>query len=657
MTWVASERVVNGQGARSFWASVHGGMSRKPGLAVRSAVTLLGVALLSTALTVRLGQGRDGCISGPGPLTLCAASDMAKLPNHGPVPLEGPHLDLRTGTGIELRAARNETVAFQIVLRGKATSPTSARLKVSDLEGPSGARLPADTYVQRFLEHYVWVSPGGYTWGPPSKVLPWPDFYPDALIPFRSSCGERRRIVEEIKVPTPDGANQAIWVDVYVPPEQPPGSYSGRITVEAEGDAQSISLRLQVRTAVLPDRPTIDAVGEAYDAYRREGVGEDMSSEAWRRIAHCYHQVAHAHRVVFVERKGWLGPDARNPGARLDEWQPYDLTVGPLLTGELFTPARGYVGPGQNVAVTVWRIPWPQLYNGRLENPLSDAELARYEASARLWDEHAVGKGWTNTRYFAYVFDEVDGPRDIGAGEAPPAAAAYLVMAHREMKRLQRALDAGATRNRIDLMWTSHSDPSQWQGLAGLDLVGTIRLWVPAAEAAPPGFLTERARQGERIWFYHAGHPFIGVHSINASGIDLRTWGLAAARYGFHGQFMWAVNAGDPENPYNKPSYKSGEDRFGNGTLVYPGAMLTTIGFPPAPGPIPSMRLKAWRRGLEDAALVQVARQAGHGEEVDRLLRELIPVAFADARGQPSWPQEPGPWEDFRRKLLDLASP
>lgn len=280
----------------------------------------------------------------------------------------------------------------------------------------------------------------------------------------------------------------------------------------------------------------------------------------------------------------------------------------------------------------------------------------RYERVARAWHEHVTRRGWDATHFFAYVFDEVDGPGPRGAGRNAASQRNYVAMTHEQMRRVQAALDRGAPDHRIDLLWTSHSTPAQWAGDEELDLVGVIRLWAPAAEAAPPAFLEERVSQGEGAWFYHGGHPHIGVHAINASGIDMRTWGLVAARYGLSGQLVWAVNLGDRDDPYNKPSYHPKDDRFGNGTMVYPGAMLDQIGFEPAPGPIPSMRLKAWRRGLQDAELVKLARIAGRGAEVDRLLREYFPAALADARGEATWPRDPAAWHQFRERLLALAA-
>jgi hypothetical protein len=627
-------------------------------------VMLLGIAVvlaLTFGLILMLARGfqRDSCIPlAETALEVCAVSDMAKLPNHGEVPLEGVGLDLRRGP-LRLDAARNETVGFQLILKNLAKTSARVQVTLDDLAGDNGARIEAKTHTERFLAHYVRVDPGGYTWGPRSEVLPWPEFYPDALIPFESRCGEPQTLIESFEVSSGQGANQAVWLDIYVPKNLPPGDYRGQVHLQADRATLDIPVNLQVWEATLPDRPSLDAVGELYRAYEQEGAGQEIGSDAWRRMAHCYQRLAHRHRMVFIERTDRiLGPVSDADAGQPQAWEDYDRVYGAILTGELFTAKHGYTGPGENTPVNVWRTPWPQTINRRIERPLADGEIQQYATLARHWAQHSSARGWNRTRYFAYVFDEVDGPTDTDANVDQAAASEqrYLKMAHGEMRRLQQALDAGAGSHRIDLLWTSHTNPAVWEGKTDIDLSGTIRLWCPNARAADPAFLRKRARQGERSWFYHAGHPAIGVHAINASGIEMRTWGLAAARYGLQGQLMWALNYGDPEDPYRYPSYRRQDDRFGNGVLVYPGALLPRIGRKASPGPIPSMRLKAWRTGLQEADLVQLARAKGRGEEVDRLLTRYIPEALAEAKGKAAWSSNPADWYDFHRELLELTS-
>jgi hypothetical protein len=357
---------------------------------------------------------------------------------------------------------------------------------------------------------------------------------------------------------------------------------------------------------------------------------------------------------VFVERAADVpGPPA--PPFTPEEWLAYDAAHGGALDGTLFDASRGYRGPGERTPVRVWRVPWRERAYRHIEGPLGDDEIARYRELAASWVEHATQHGWDRTKFVAYLFDEVDTPQDTGG---PRVLDPEVVRrAHVEIERVQVAIDEGAPGRRIDLMWVGQADPGGWAGKPGLDLVGKIRHWVSAGQAAEPRFLTARAKAGESAWFYHGGHPFVGVHVVNAPGTELRSWGWIAARYELTGVLMWAVNFGHRARPYATPSASPIDDRFGNGTLIYPGAKLPSIGMPARPEPVPSMRLKAWRTGLQEADLAALGRLAGRGAAVDRVLSHVIPRALARGRGRAAWPRDAGAWQDARLRLLDLAAP
>lgn len=579
-------------------------------------------------------------------LALCASSDMAKLADHGRVGLD--HEDYAIADGpLQLHAARNETVAFQLYLQNLGDGKGEVQLAFGDFRSEFGL-IPSADNLRYFRAWYHRVDRGGYTWGPRSRVLDWPANYPDALIPPQSGCDATTTLFNAVPVPAQKHGLQVIWVDLYIPPNQAPGDYRGELQLtRPDGHKVVQAIKLKVWPTTIPEKPSITAVGEVYRAYRMEGRGEDNTTAQWRAMSHCYQQIAHAHRTVFLERTPALADDT--------DWADYDAAYASVLDGSLFTQEQGYYGPGQGEPVPIWRTPWPQDYDIRIEAPLSDEEVTLWQRRAAAWAEHVRQRGWQSTDYFAYIFDEVDGPTD--ESDSSDMRRDYLQMAHEQMRRVQSAIDAGSGDVPIDLMWTSHSDPAQWAGVEGVDLAGTIRLWVPNAGAANPRYLGERAALGEKVWFYHDGHPHIGVHSINASGIDMRTWGVTGARYAFDGQLMWAVNLGSDERPFARPSYKDEDDRFGNGVMVYPGNQLPKIGFPAAPGPLPSIRLKMWRRGLQDADLVAMARDAGQGSAVDALLQEQIPEALAAAgSGAARWSDDPADWVDFHRELLKLAS-
>ncbi len=578
----------------------------------------------------------ENCLFVESELQLCALSDMAKL-SDGQLP-DFEHTDYSLKNSLlSLNAARNETIGVQFLLFGGERVGLSVEL--TDFR-QSGERVEVQPHREQFLAHYHQVDRGAYSWGPTSKVLPWPASYPDALVPQSHSCSGKQ-LYNSLPDAAAQGKSSLIWQDIYIPKNMPQGNYSAELKLTRDGKLlRKLDVDLQVWSARLPDENSIDAVGELYRTYRMEGIGENPESPGWHSMSNCYQQLAHAHRSTFLERNPTL------PGTE-EQWANYQKHYGAMLDGSLFSEARGYIGPGAETAVSVWRTPWPQPYDMKLEGPLNYGEIRHYEALAKKWHQISERNGWQRSRWFAYVFDEVDGPEHTDEN--------YLAMAHHQMGLVQEAIDAGTEDKSIDLLWTSHSDPSIWTKKPALDLRDKVRLWAPNAHAASPAFMEQRAQKGDRNWFYHSGHPAVGVHSINASGIELRSWGAIAARYNVDGILMWAVNLGNDEKPFADPSYKPDDDRFGNGVLVYPGHQLPRIGFPAAAGAIPSVRLKSWRRGLQDYELVQLA--AAHDpQRTAELLKAIVPRALGDGQGDPAWPSDPASWINFRLELLKLAS-
>jgi hypothetical protein len=80
-----------------------------------------------------------------------------------------------------------------------------------------------------------------------------------------------------------------------------------------------------------------------------------------------------------------------------------------------------------------------------------------------------------------------------------------------------------------------------------------------------------------------------------------------------------------------KPIYTPGETRWGNGVLFYSGARLPDIGFPQIDGPLSSLRMKAYRRGLQDYEYCWLLAQKGKRSIADSAILKVIPVALTEA--------------------------
>jgi hypothetical protein len=174
----------------------------------------------------------------------------------------------------------------------------------------------------------------------------------------------------------------------------------------------------------------------------------------------------------------------------------------------------------------------------------------------------------------------------------------------------------------------------------------------PLSIPPPPGWSADSTH----FWTYNGKPPRAGNMTIDKPGTALRSWGWIGARYGVELWFAWEglyytdrYNRGVKptdifHDPLNYDERRRGDSDWGNGDglLVYPG-------------PLPSLRLKALRRGLQDRLLLRRLAECGGRSEADAVARRMIPAALGEATaegGQP-WPEEEPPWETARREVLD----
>jgi hypothetical protein len=171
----------------------------------------------------------------------------------------------------------------------------------------------------------------------------------------------------------------------------------------------------------------------------------------------------------------------------------------------------------------------------------------------------------------------------------------------------------------------------------------------PKSFAAPQ---TERRARGERFWTYNGKPPEAGSMVVDGDGVGLRTWGWIAERYAIDLWYAWEglyfsdrYNQGGPTDvmidPLTFDERSRGNSDFGNGDglLAYPG-------------PLPSLRLKTLRRGLQDRLLLRELGRCAGGDQARRILRRTVPRALGEARGESSWSLEETNWESARREVL-----
>lgn len=163
----------------------------------------------------------------------------------------------------------------------------------------------------------------------------------------------------------------------------------------------------------------------------------------------------------------------------------------------------------------------------------------------------------------------------------------------------------------------------------------------------------ERRATGERFWTYNGRPPRAGSMIIDSPGVSLRTWGWIAFRYDVELWYAWEAlyfsdryNDGGPTDPFENPvtfdeRRTGGEDHGnGDGLLAYPGR-------------IPSLRLKALRRGLQDRLLLNQLAECGGSPEAKLIAHDLVPRALGEAETVQAWPLSEQPWVAARNRVID----
>jgi len=253
---------------------------------------------------------------------------------------------------ITLKAARNETVAFQIVVERTGGKLQNVAVTLGELSGPNCAKIPMDD-VDLFREWYVHVkkpTKGSYT-----LRTGW---YPDGLLPCLRWTGALypHTYVMPFDLPDPlnnvgdEQKNQAVWVDIYIPrsvQSAPPGEYTAPITVSSDQGQLQLTLELHLWDFALPEeshlKPNIHTDTEI------NTFSEEMELQ--------YYQLIRRHRLSMYP----LGyaPALKISGTNVEiDWSKYDARLAKYLDGSAFTSKYGYHGPGYGVPIEFLVLPF-----------------------------------------------------------------------------------------------------------------------------------------------------------------------------------------------------------------------------------------------------------------------------------------------------------
>jgi hypothetical protein len=497
---------------------------------------------------------------------------------------------------ITLKAARNEYESFQISIAGPAVITNA---QPGRLEGP--ATIPS-RHIKIYREGLIKISQvsnydGAKGW------------WPDPLIPRRDVYEKETRNAFPLIIPS--GENRTIWVDVFIPPGTPAGTYAGEIILDGvEHELARVAFVLEVWDFTLPSVSSLPtAFGfNGWDVLPGHYRNRDEHYDDIVPLSTKYLDAALMHRItldgVFLE-------DWSIYGSLPIDFSEFDRTWEPFIEGKKLP--FGLKG----ARMTSAQIP---------EYGSSDSEKVAYWAD---FSSHFKSKGWFDI-LFDYTFDEPDGFNDF-----------------EEIKKRARLVHQAMPDLRV-LVTTDIQEASKY-GISDV-----IDLWVPVINfihGKPYNVCWSREYEGDQrflyndlltqdkeLWWYQScmSHGCSGSppndkcesaypsYMIDHPAVMNRIMSWMTFYYDIHGELYFSsIYAYEHENPWDNQFYFGGN---GDGTLFYPGRPEIVGGTTHIP--IASIRLKMIREGMEDFEYMKILERAGLRQGVMKKLNKIITNAY-----------------------------
>lgn len=590
------------------------------------------------------------------------------------------------GDQISLFGARNEVVAFNLVLEAPVLPASEVKITLDSLDCPGGTKIMApstaedDLYnfvgrdIELFYVRYLQVKGistdlffAGYDYDerhiPQKCRLPhdeegqgvgsWNDrpchdlFYPEIAVPLK--------LHSPFEIAA--GQNQSIWVDVYIPKTIPAGYCHGKVAISEAGNSiWEIPVELHVRDFTLPDLPS----ARTMLFYSLENISDRYLGETWvepgstaylqaQRIADRHFQVAHRHKISLID--SYLPVEEMN-----SSWRS-------RLDGSLFTPENGYDGIGVGVGNNVYSIgtygDWPWMDDGR----------EAMWANADTWVDWFEAQDFNNpTTYFLYLIDESEDYQQIETwaawiNENPGSGSSLMSLATLDLPI------AVAKTPSLDI-------PASWAHF------GITEAWEDA-------LFQLSSLPGKQFFMYNSNRPASGSFAVEDEGVALRELAWGQYKMGVDRWFYWESTYynnfqcyGESEQAWTNVfqqaqtfgCYNGFDDSLGrtgwnylngDGVLFYPG---TDTRFPAdsygVQGPFASLRLKHWRRGIQDVDYLTLAARL-NPQRTAEIVQTMIPAVLWELGvseiedptylySDIQWLIDPDRWESVRSELAAL---
>jgi hypothetical protein len=492
---------------------------------------------------------------------------------------------------VDLDCARNESEAFQVVIRASGAAGDLA-IQVGELRGPGGAAIGAQS-VRVYKAEWVDINAPYEPDKPSDKPNPQPDPLPPVDLATDRFAAE-------------PGENLVFWVAVAVPQDARPGPYRGEVTVlQGDSPATSLAVRLRVRGFALPKRPILQSMIGFSDGNIYKAHGCKTAEDKEKVIRLYFDEYIRARLSPFLYAPGTMAFNPLPDGAI--KWE-FALGADGKPTGEATLDFTGFDREGayyldQRDAFSAFNVA-PYLWSQREVEGKKEIYLRFADAKGTVVErlnpdgspnpafdqlvenvfrgiaEHLAEKGWLDRAVY-YVTDE---PSD----DDTPALMEICRLIRQADPRLRTALTY---------------DPANRPRLAELVDGGRslISIWVPYCTMYREDVAAEQRAKGAEYWLYDVSTNCLISHSGQQNRAMFWTvWQRNANGYLYYLSTWWGREA----TPWDRPSFMLPEFTYkyrqGDGYFFYPPLRTYDPPTPILDHVVPTIRWELMREGAED---------------------------------------------------------
>lgn len=521
---------------------------------------------------------------------------------------------------IRLAAANNETLGFPFAVRAPAPLPSPA-LRITEFQTAGGPEVLLPSELFRIHGVEVRSFPGWHIRSlPPNRRNTMPM---DVLVPINAPRGGLPTALESQQV-------YWFWADLAVPTGTDGGVYTGVVELSAAGiPAGTIPIELTVWPFVLPDESSPPLIAEFdHAAVVREFAAaandRSINAEHWHDHGRGPEITESIHATLRMLQRHRLSPilSGLAPRATMSarseitlDWRQFDAVMGPVMNGEAFD---------NRMPLPAIIVPVPESVQANAARSGGEAVLREYFSQ---FAAHFQQMGWSD-RAFAIA----------------PAGPPDTSLATREAARDHAALIAMGTAGKIRAaspLIPQDMSRFGWYGFPHTDLDDDIAIWFPPAQYFDFAEAQRRQDRGEQVWLWVDRPPYSGIASVHAAEADVRAIAWQAKLAQADAIYIAGVNKW-PALCTSAAACIAANPA----ALLYPGSEFGL------PTPVPSVRLKHLRRGMQDAAYLKLLdnhRQEHIGRAVVSALVSGVGTSayrahFADGK-PPAWIADPAAYE------------